>query len=144
MRQACVLAWSAGRADNLHLLSVGRRSSLLSLTRNIPQREVCMRRTRLAPPNPLPFVTPARAWLAAAAGLAAAVFAVQAQTPPPAAPKAEEKSAAAALERPPSPEEAAALALDQKLIASAKDGSQIMANLTYLSDVIGPRLTGSA
>jgi hypothetical protein len=34
--------------------------------------------------------------------------------------------------------------LDQKLIAAAKDGSKILANLTYLSDVIGPRVTGSA
>jgi hypothetical protein len=34
--------------------------------------------------------------------------------------------------------------LDQKIIAEAKSGSDIMANLTYLSDVIGPRLTGSA
>jgi hypothetical protein len=34
--------------------------------------------------------------------------------------------------------------LDQKLLAEAKTGSEIMANLTYLSDVIGPRLTGSA
>ena len=38
---------------------------------------------------------------------------------------------------------AQALALDQKLIAEAKNGSEIMANLTYLSDIIGPRLTGS-
>src|ERR1700687_1895437 len=37
-----------------------------------------------------------------------------------------------------------ALALDQQLLAEAKNGSQVMANLTYLSDVIGPRLTGSA
>ena len=33
--------------------------------------------------------------------------------------------------------------LDQKLIAEAKAGSQIMANLKYLCDEIGPRLTGS-
>ena len=37
----------------------------------------------------------------------------------------------------------AALALDQKLIEEAKASSEIMTNLTYLSDVIGPRLTGS-
>ena len=37
-----------------------------------------------------------------------------------------------------------AVALDQKLIAEAKEGSEILANLTYLSDIIGPRLTGSA
>jgi hypothetical protein len=34
--------------------------------------------------------------------------------------------------------------LDQKLLATAKDSSEIMANLTYLSDTIGSRLTGSA
>ncbi len=39
---------------------------------------------------------------------------------------------------------AEAAAIDQKLIAEAKASSEIMANLTYLSDVIGPRLTGSA
>ena len=38
---------------------------------------------------------------------------------------------------------AEALALDQKIITDAKSGSEIMANLTYLSDIIGPRLTGS-
>src|SRR5262245_52375064 len=37
-----------------------------------------------------------------------------------------------------------ALALDQKIQAQAKAGTDIMANLTYLSDTIGPRLTGSA
>lgn len=36
------------------------------------------------------------------------------------------------------------LAFDQKVLAEARGGSEIMANLTYLSDVIGPRLTGSA
>src|SRR5205085_95364 len=38
----------------------------------------------------------------------------------------------------------AAVALDRKLLAEARKGSEILANLTYLSDVIGPRLTGSA
>jgi hypothetical protein len=38
---------------------------------------------------------------------------------------------------------AEALALDQKVLAEAKHDSEIMANLTYLSDIIGPRLTGS-
>src|SRR5262245_19809061 len=38
----------------------------------------------------------------------------------------------------------AALALDQKIITEAKEHSEIITNLTYLSDVIGPRLTGSA
>jgi len=37
-----------------------------------------------------------------------------------------------------------AVALDQRLIAEAKKESQLMANLGYLSDMIGPRLTGSA
>ena len=41
-----------------------------------------------------------------------------------------------------SAEEAAAL--DRRIMAEAAKGSEIMANLTYLSDVIGPRLTGSA
>ncbi|HTU89011.1 MAG TPA: hypothetical protein VMF69_02840, partial [Gemmataceae bacterium] len=36
------------------------------------------------------------------------------------------------------------VALDKKILAEAKNSSQIMANLTYLSDMIGPRLTGSA
>jgi hypothetical protein len=40
-------------------------------------------------------------------------------------------------------EPAAAVALDHKLINDAKEGSEIMKNLAYLSDVIGPRLTGS-
>src|SRR5262245_23126669 len=39
---------------------------------------------------------------------------------------------------------AGALALDQRIIAEAKNGPEIMTSLTYLSDVIGPRLTGSA
>ena len=33
--------------------------------------------------------------------------------------------------------------LDKKILADAKNGSEIMANLAYLSDTIGPRLTGS-
>jgi carboxypeptidase Q len=37
-----------------------------------------------------------------------------------------------------------AVALDQKVLAEAKNGSEIMNNLGYLSDIIGPRLTGSA
>ena len=43
----------------------------------------------------------------------------------------------------PAPAESAAVALDQKLIAQARDSSEVLTNLTYLSDVIGPRLTGS-
>src|SRR5262245_8242298 len=38
---------------------------------------------------------------------------------------------------------AAALALDKQIIAQVKDGPEVMANLTYLSDQIGARLTGS-
>lgn len=38
----------------------------------------------------------------------------------------------------------AAAELDRKIIAAAKDGSRVLANLTYLSDMIGPRVTGSA
>lgn len=37
-----------------------------------------------------------------------------------------------------------AIALDQRVITEAKAKSEIMVNLTHLSDVIGPRLTGSA
>jgi hypothetical protein len=37
-----------------------------------------------------------------------------------------------------------AAALDQKVLATARHDSELMANLAYLSDVIGPRLTGSA
>lgn len=44
---------------------------------------------------------------------------------------------------PPIPDDPAARALDQKLMAEAKKNSQLMANLAYLSDVIGHRLTGS-
>jgi hypothetical protein len=36
-----------------------------------------------------------------------------------------------------------ALTLDKQIIAEAQKGSEIMANLGYLSDMIGPRLTGS-
>ncbi len=37
-----------------------------------------------------------------------------------------------------------ALEVDKNLIVAATKGSELLANLTYLSDVIGPRLTGSA
>src|SRR5262245_53768492 len=79
-----------------------------------------------------------RTRLAAATLLVGIAALVQAQTqqPPAAEPKAPAKL-------PASPDPAAARAIDQKLIATAKDGSQVMKNLTYLSDVIGPRLTGS-
>ena len=65
---------------------------------------------------------------ATAAGLVVAIAAlVHAQTP----------------KLPVSPDPEAALAIDQKLIETAKDDSQVIKNLTPLSDVIGPRLTGS-
>src|SRR5947209_19700832 len=38
----------------------------------------------------------------------------------------------------------AAAELDRKIMAEVADHPQIMTNLQYLSDVIGPRLTGSA
>ncbi|HEX4590588.1 MAG TPA: M20/M25/M40 family metallo-hydrolase [Gemmataceae bacterium] len=75
-----------------------------------------------------PRFAPSRPWLAAAVLLTAAAVGLRAQAPP-AAPATESDPAAAAL--------------DKKLIAQAKDGSEVMTNLTYLSDVIGPRLTGS-
>jgi hypothetical protein len=61
-----------------------------------------------------------RPWLVAAVLLMAAAIAVRAQVPQP-----------------------DAEALDKKLIAQARDGSEVMTNLTYLSDIIGSRLTGS-
>jgi 6-phosphogluconolactonase len=48
-----------------------------------------------------------------------------------------------AFEQEPPKDLSAAAALDQKVIAEVKSGNQIIPNLTYLSDVIGPRLTGS-
>src|SRR5262249_37183287 len=42
------------------------------------------------------------------------------------------------------PAQAKARALDQKILAESKSGSEVMANLSHLCDVIGPRLTGSA
>jgi hypothetical protein len=45
---------------------------------------------------------------------------------------------------PPSDAEKAKVALDQRIIDDAKKSSELVANLTYLSDVIGPRLTGSS
>src|SRR5262249_24726274 len=36
-----------------------------------------------------------------------------------------------------------AAALDKKIMDEAKNGSEVMATLTYISDIIGPRLTGS-
>jgi hypothetical protein len=41
-------------------------------------------------------------------------------------------------------DEKALAELDRRIIDDAKKGSEILTNLTYLSDMIGPRLTGSA
>ena len=43
----------------------------------------------------------------------------------------------------PAPRPAAAVDLDRKIIAEIKERSEIMKNLQYISDIIGPRLTGS-
>jgi hypothetical protein len=45
---------------------------------------------------------------------------------------------------PPSKQVGTSADLDRRLLALAEKDSQVMANLTYLSDMIGPRLTGSA
>lgn len=78
-------------------------------------------------PSPRPSFAPRRA-----AWLAVALFAAAVPLTWALAPQAPRDARAAE-----------ALALDQKVIAEVKNGPQIMANLTYLSDVIGPRLTGS-
>lgn len=52
--------------------------------------------------------------------------------------------ASPALAQGPPSDEKAKLALDQRVLDDARKGSQIINNLTYLSDMIGPRLTGSA
>jgi len=59
---------------------------------------------------------------------------------------AQEPKAAQAPKLPPPPSDAdkAKLALDQRILDDAKKGSEVIANLTYLSDAIGPRLTGSS
>jgi hypothetical protein len=58
--------------------------------------------------------------------------------------RAQQASGPAAAADRASSREAEAVELDKKVLAEAKERSEIMANLTYLSDVIGPRLTGSA
>jgi hypothetical protein len=45
---------------------------------------------------------------------------------------------------PPKTQASGATEVDRKILARSKQGPEIMANLTYLSDVIGPRVTGSA
>ncbi len=84
--------------------------------------------TRCASHTPAPVRRALRAWLAPLLLLAVfvAVAAAPAETPSPADTRA------------------GAGALDHKIIDEAKKSSEIMANLTHLSDVIGPRLTGSA
>lgn len=83
-----------------------------------------MRRLRLAVPT-----------------LAVALTAWAMAQSPDTSPKAEPKPAADVA---PSEEaQKVALAHDQKLLAEAKAGTDLMANLTYLSDIIGSRLTGS-
>jgi hypothetical protein len=51
---------------------------------------------------------------------------------------------AAPFARAQAPDDKAKAALDLRILDDAKKGSQILTNLTYLSDIIGPRLTGSA
>jgi hypothetical protein len=78
------------------------------------------------------------------AGLLAAALVVPAlwaQAPATAPPKADAPPAAAAQKAPAAAE---ADLLDKRLIAEARTNPEIMANLGYLSDMIGPRLTGSA
>jgi hypothetical protein len=70
--------------------------------------------------------------LAILAALAVVALALG-QQPPASAPPAPAAPAAPA----PTASSAEALALDQKIIAEAKNGSEIMANLAYLSDMIG-------
>jgi hypothetical protein len=101
-----------------------------------------MSRSRLAALFPAPVATPRRAWLAVAAVLAAAAPAVRSQAPALPAVKQDVPKATPAVTE--IFDGGEAQAIDRKLIAAAKDQSEVMANLTYLSDVIGPRLTGSA
>lgn len=84
-------------------------------------------------------VRSARSWLLAAAFLAL-VFLVSPSTAVEIAPLPRQAGAAAPAAK---PDGSAAVDLDKALIAEVKTRSQIMKNLQYLSDVIGPRLTGS-
>jgi hypothetical protein len=96
-----------------------------------------MRRSGFQPVRPAPVTDPRRAGgLALGAVLAALAAAPLARAQAPAPPAGPPAPAAAA--------RAEALALDRKIMAEARQGSEIMSNLTYLSDLIGPRLTGSA
>jgi len=69
-------------------------------------------------------------------GFAQTALAQQAIAPPAATPEKAKDGQAAS--------NPAGLALDQRVIAEAQKESEILANLTYLSDFIGARLTGSA
>jgi hypothetical protein len=66
---------------------------------------------------------------------------VLAQQPPPPVAATTDKAPPAAA---PNPKSVAAVELDKKIMAEIKDHSEIMKNLEYISDVIGPRLTGSS
>jgi len=81
-----------------------------------------------------------RRLLAAAFAAAALGLPLLAQQPPAKPADAPPPAPPAAVTAPPD----AATALDQKLMAAVKTKPEIITNLTYLSDMIGPRLTGSA
>jgi hypothetical protein len=96
-----------------------------------------MRHPAFADPANYPSSWPHRLGLLVLAGLLAVVSAwsgVQAQTPHTALPTTGSASSSSAQ----------ALALDEKVLTTAKNGSEVLKNLTYLSDEIGARLTGSA
>jgi carboxypeptidase Q len=94
-----------------------------------------MHRCRIAAHSTMALTFPLRLRLLAAPTLLAVATLTWAQAPPAVIPAPAPAETAA---------RSAALALDQKILAEAKNGSEIMANLSYLSDMIGPRLTGSA
>jgi hypothetical protein len=79
-------------------------------------------------------------------GFAAFSLAQEPVKKPATAPEAqsEQKAIGFVEEKPLTPEEKAAAELDAKIIADETKNSEIMANLQHISDVIGPRLTGSA
>ena len=93
-----------------------------------------MRRTRVSFPDLLSLAAVSAMLLHGRAWSQEAVPAKPAQAP------AQAPAAAAKDNIPATPE----VLLDRKIMAEAKNGSQIIANLTQLSDDIGHRLTGSA
>jgi carboxypeptidase Q len=97
-----------------------------------------MQRCRIAILLTMASWSPRRTWWLAALTLLVVAVLAWGQSPPAASPAPTSASAPAATTA-----AAEALALDQKILAEAKNGPEIMANLTYLSDIIGPRLTGS-